>query len=511
MRFKTIAFATIPILALITVLAIGTMITSNADSNEFITDGTVLTRYSGQSSSVVVPDGITDIAEGAFADNSYITSVEFPGSLTSIGYRAFAGCTNLGSINIPDSVRTIDDSAFNNDISLSSVIIGSGLEKLGQGVFAGCKSLENIDISSPNFVCIDGALYSSDIKVLYQYLAGYPKNKYDMPDTVSEIKRYSFWGCEKLEEIDFSTGLKTIDEYAVANCSSLRNAVIYTPTRSISLGAFESDSALKQVITPVSLTSIHSGAFSYCPTDMIFVCEPASYVEKFAVNNGYLTSNSVQVAIEERNVSDVNSKDDTSIDATSSEGVIDDNDEVIDVREENYVHTSVPVSETEGTLISDTIVVSDKAFISLAGLESESGTKDSPSPARGTYFIGDYSHYNEAITNFTIPTDISYIGKLSFARSDLNSIIIPNGVETIDYAAFYHCDKLTEVSIPASVTYVGEHAFEYTPWYESWLNDSSTDDFLIVGDGVLIAYKGSESNPVIPDTVKYVADGVFDN
>lgn len=512
MKNKLLFFIAIPVLVLLLALGIGTKFISNADNNEFVIDGTVLAKYTGQNSAIVVPEGVTEIAEGAFADNLNINSVELPDSLRKIDYRAFAGCQKLSKVAIPGSVEFIDDSAFNNDINLKEVSIGSGLTKLGCGVFAGCTSLSSVDISSPYFTCVDGAIYSSDLTVLYQYLAGYPKNKYDMPDSIKEIKRYAFWGCNMLEEIDFSTGLKSIDEYSVANCVSLRNAVIHTSTRSISLGAFENDGALRQVVTPVSLTSIHSMAFTNCPTDMIFVCEPSSYVESFAVSNGYLTSGAVQVSVQEREmihnqVSSNNIGDNGEVTASDS----DSSDGYVDRREENYVHTSVPSDIQDGELISDTIVVSDKAFISLAGLEVEEGVNsgNAPGPARGTYFIGDYSHYNEGISTFMIPSDVSYIGKLSFARSDINSIIIPNGVETIDYAAFYHCDNLTSVSIPDSVTYVGEHAFEHTPWYDSWLSDASSSDFLIVGDGVLIAYKGSDIAPEIPSEVKYIADGVF--
>ena len=509
MKIKPILLITIPILALFTALALGSMISSNADNTEFITDGSVLTRYSGQNSSVVVPEGITKIGENAFADNSFIVSVELPDSLESIGYRAFAGCINLKGVSIPDSVRTIEDSAFNGDYNLENVKIGNGLEKLGAGVFAGCKSLSNIDLVNSNFICIDSSVYDSKMKTLYQYLAGGRANVYDMPDSVEEVKRYTFWGCDNLEEIHFSTGLKSIGEYAAANCTGLKNVVIYTPTRSIGLGAFENDSAIRQIVAPVSVGNIHSEAFYNCPTDMIFVCEPSGYVEKYALSNGYLTSNSVQYTVKKKEVNIDDRVDDVQ---TTGDNDDESSSDVVDRREENYVHTSVPADIQDGQLVSDTIVVSDRAFISLAGLESEELSLDSEvSPAPGSYYIGDYSHYNDAIESFTIPSEISYIGKLSFARSDLNSIIIPDGVTAIDYAAFYHCDNLSEVVIPESVTFIGEHAFEYTPWYEEWLLDDSSSDFLIVGDGILIGYKGNDENPSIPEDVKKIADGVFTN
>ena len=81
----------------------------------------------------------------------------------------------------------------------------------------------------------------------------------------------------------------------------------------------------------------------------------------------------------------------------------------------------------------------------------------------------------------------------------------------IGKGAFYHCDSLSNVSIPNSVKKVGEQAFAYTPWYQAWENDPNAGDFLVIGDGVLIGYKGTEESPELPDDVKVVADGVFAN
>ena len=60
------------------------------------------------------------------------------------------------------------------------------------------------------------------------------------------------------------------------------------------------------------------------------------------------------------------------------------------------------------------------------------------------------------------------------------------------------------------MTQIGEKAFEYTAWYNDWLFDDEASDLLIVGDGVLIGYKGDEADPELPDTVKTIAPGVLD-
>ena len=86
--------------------------------------------------SVVIPDSVTTIGEGAFAGNN-LTSVIIPDSVTSIGDYAFE-LNNLTSVVIPDSVTTIGNSAFQYN-NLSSVYIGANsnlTETTGIGRYA---------------------------------------------------------------------------------------------------------------------------------------------------------------------------------------------------------------------------------------------------------------------------------------------------------------------------------------------------------------------------------------
>lgn len=129
--------------------------------------------------------------------------------------------------------------------------------------------------------------------------------------------------------------------------------------------------------------------------------------------------------------------------------------------------------------------------------------------------IGEWTFYRESsLHDFVFPEGINAIEKFAFSRSGLTGIVVPEGVTSIGYGAFYHCDSLSEVTIPNSVTVIEENAFAHTPWLESWMagreaGTSGTDDFLIVGDGILIAYRGGEENPELPPEVKTVAAGVF--
>lgn len=126
--------------------------------------------------------------------------------------------------------------------------------------------------------------------------------------------------------------------------------------------------------------------------------------------------------------------------------------------------------------------------------------------------IEDWAFYREPLLrSYKWQEGITSIGRFAFARSGLDSIEIPEGVTTIEYSAFYHCDNLTRVSVPESVTSIEENAFAYTPWLQNWLEGGTEeeDDFLIVGDGILLAYRGEEKNPELPKNVKTIAAGAI--
>ena len=73
------------------------------------------TLVAGCKTSVIPADGsVTSIGYGAFSGCSGLTSVTIPNSVTSIGYQAFYGCSGLTSVTIPNSVTSIGSQAFRN-------------------------------------------------------------------------------------------------------------------------------------------------------------------------------------------------------------------------------------------------------------------------------------------------------------------------------------------------------------------------------------------------------------
>ena len=102
--------------------------------NDFdIRDG-VLYKYTGYSSSVVIPNGVTRISN-AFEACTNLVSVVIPNSVTTIGNWAFGGCYNLTSVMVGSGIKVIKDYAFFGCTKLKSIKIPTGVTEIARTAF----------------------------------------------------------------------------------------------------------------------------------------------------------------------------------------------------------------------------------------------------------------------------------------------------------------------------------------------------------------------------------------
>lgn len=530
----------------ILVTQIPTIETGAAPNSDFQIDKTKLVKYTGTATSVSIPDTIKTIGAEAFAGNTTLTSISIGKNVTEIEYGAFKDCSYLNKVSLSDSLVTIGNAVFSNNESLKKIILPKNLKTLGSGVFAGCNNLTTIEIAkeNPNFVFEKNALYDKNKTILYCFTEGAKSTSYSMPDSVIDIDEYAFWGNDSLKEILFSTNLKEIPAFAFSNCRNLLAVSIPYSVKSIDSKAFENCISLQKVMIPASVSYIHTTAFDGCPK-LVISSDSGSVAHNFYAN--WKTVNKTEV-------SDGNEQGDTVIDSGGNVYIVGSNGKlekvesgsntttspgissaVNDPSNVDYVPQFDPIAIQEDNILGKTMIVGSNAVIimdapqlkvvdsitteEIPGDTQPDNTTQTPDKSNDDIlpqdtiiddYITNYAYYGDTdLYTYTIPSNITRIGDFAFARSNLKNINIPKGVTTIGYAAFYHCDNLTDISIPETITWIEPSAFSHTGWLNSWTSNTSTSDFLIVGDGLLIAYKGSSKYVNIPDTVKIISPACF--
>ena len=81
-----------------------------------------------------------------YINDSIITNLVIPDSVTSIGRCAFYGCDSLTSVIVPNSVTSIGVWAFQGCSGLISVAIGNSVTNIGSEAFYGCSNLTSVTI-----------------------------------------------------------------------------------------------------------------------------------------------------------------------------------------------------------------------------------------------------------------------------------------------------------------------------------------------------------------------------
>jgi len=146
---------------------------------------------------IVIPDTISLIKEGAFRNCSMTKKVVIPSSVEEL-FPAFEGCTNLETIILSEGVKSLRRHTFKYCKSLRYVELPESLEGRIENAFAHCVSLERIRI--PAKVDHIGFDY-------YKNLSG-------------------FTGCINLREVILEEGLKWIDAETFSGCESLEEIIL---------------------------------------------------------------------------------------------------------------------------------------------------------------------------------------------------------------------------------------------------------------------------------------------
>lgn len=110
--------------------------------------------------------------------------------------------------------------------------------------------------------------------------------------------------------------------------------------------------------------------------------------------------------------------------------------------------------------------------------------------------------YCMELEEINLPLSLKSIGSNTFASCHkLTKVTIPGYVTSIGEGAFDDCINLSDIKIMGKVTSVGGYAFRDTPWLES-----KTDEFVFVGNQVLIKWNGIDTDVKVPPGTRMITD-----
>ena len=217
--------------------------------------------------SVTIPNSVTSIGSYAFDGCTGLTSVAIPNSVTSIGNQAFHFCTGLTSVTIPNSVTTIREYAFSGCSGLTSLTIPNSVTSIGRYAFEGCRGLTSVhitDLSSWCKISFGGESSNPLYLAHHLYLNGEEIKDLVIPNSVTSIGDYAFWECSGLTSVTIPNSVTSIGEGTFAYCKGLTSVTIPNSVTSIGYGAFQNCTGLTSIIIPNSVTSIGGQAFMGC-------------------------------------------------------------------------------------------------------------------------------------------------------------------------------------------------------------------------------------------------------
>lgn len=106
-------------------------------------DCTKLSSLTTWNQDTSIPNGITTIAEHTFETCTSLNCFNFPNSITSIEPGAFAYCAELSKITLPEGLTTVGDGAF-GAAGLTNITIPKSLKKVGEYAFASIYTINTV-------------------------------------------------------------------------------------------------------------------------------------------------------------------------------------------------------------------------------------------------------------------------------------------------------------------------------------------------------------------------------
>ena len=176
--------------------------------------------------------GATKIGNYAFYNNTLLTSLKIPNTVTEIRPYSVQNCRRLKEITIPNSITFIGQNAFASCTSLTSITIPNSVTSIETGIFQSC---------------------------------GLTSVIFEGPCQLTTIKSYMFDNCTSLGDITIPSSVTSISDYALQIGTSTNKATITflgTTPPSIYSNTFNA-SYLNKIIVPKGYGEVYKSATNW--------------------------------------------------------------------------------------------------------------------------------------------------------------------------------------------------------------------------------------------------------
>ena len=246
--------------------------------------------YCNKLSSVTILDGLKRIGNSAFYGCYDLIDVLLPNSIEAIGDYTFYNCKSIKSIILPNNLRSIGHNAFSKCFSLNSIVMSDSLESLGNNAFAECSSLSSISIPKSlthiGDYAFDECNSLSSVQIYdleawcrfhfwsyasnplsyahHLFLNGIEVKDLVIPESVTKIGDYLFFGCSGLTSVTIPNSITNIGYSAFSGCKGLTSITLHNGIVSTGTNAFNGCSSLTSITIPNSVKSIAQNSFAGC-------------------------------------------------------------------------------------------------------------------------------------------------------------------------------------------------------------------------------------------------------
>ena len=457
-----------------------------SNASDFVIENGVLKNYTGPGGDVVVPEGVTSIGGWAFVDRcKSLTSLTLPQSLTSIDSWGFSICTSLtsiivfeenqtytskdgiiyskdmkqlllcpqgktGSISLPQGLTSIGKRAFYGCTSLTSITLPYGVKTIEEKAFAGCASITEILIPESVVEIYEGAF--SNCRSLI---------KITIPDSVTYLGPEAFKGCSCLTKVKLSNSLLHVEESLFDGCSSLVD--IRFPDRYYYFGMNQLPSKLLlQTLAGFAELFMQGNSCGFKESVM---CEFETTIKKkrkaiypYAVQNIYLLSYMLEKKMIPKNHMD------ECLMLAEEKGTAEIKAALIDYKKREFGDED-PLS---GAMKLSTRLPKPVDKSSPKYLKKVWPCRNMYNQYSGSTQDCFISSYRGDDTDVVFPSEVDGVkiigvsyrtGKAPAVYSSITSVHLPDGYRFFGNSAFAGCIKLREVFLPLSTEHVCSQVF----------------------------------------------------